>query len=47
MTTFLIILCIILYLIGAFFFAMLTGRGEKTTDIPVILFYPITMWFIK
>jgi len=43
----LIILLVIFYVIGGFFFIVITGRGEKAIDIPIILFYPITMWFIK
>lgn len=48
MITFLTLIIIFLYIIGAIFFSIATGTDiSKTKNILIILFYPITMWFIR
>ena len=43
-----IILTVIFYVLGAVLFALLSGKDpNKIDDGLVIMFYPLTMWFIK
>ena len=46
--TILSIILLLLYVIGLILFIVLSGRElNKTLDVLVIIFYPITFWFIK
>lgn len=41
------ILAFIFYVLGGFLFAMIAVDISRAKSIPIIIFWPITMWFIK
>jgi hypothetical protein len=48
MITVLSILTVVFYILGGIFFTLVTGlEPNKTEDLLKIIFYPLTMWFIK
>jgi len=49
MTTLLLTIAVIFfYIIGGIFFSIATGVDiGKTKNVLILIFYPITMWFIK
>jgi len=48
MISMLIIITAFFYILGGIFFTLVTGlEPNKTKDLFKIIFYPLTMWFIK